>query len=333
MSTMLSAEDQRRVLSEARRAVAETLAGRQPAPPPAEGVFARRAGVFVSFHQHGELRGCIGYVEADRPLADLVGRFAIAAATGDPRFPPITAAELESRATSKCPCSARSSRLRIRQISSSAVTGWSWSSTGIAACCCRRWPSSTAGIARRFLSHTCVKAGLPRDAWKTGARIFRFEAEVFGERSHGDAARVMDIYLVPVGAERYELYCEVDDHALREGDDSRSAWRRKASALFHRMLQYLEDERRRRLASAAADPRTRWQRLRDRVLAWLAERVAEQRLLWHLRSQTAATVAPPRRSRRRATPTRSSAARCSATAGATCAGRSRTRSATWRRCR
>jgi hypothetical protein len=33
-----------------------------------------------------------------------------------------------------------------------------------------------------FLEHTCLKAGLPRDAWKRGARILRFEAEVFGER-------------------------------------------------------------------------------------------------------------------------------------------------------
>jgi len=103
----------------------------------------------------------------------------------------------------------------------------------------------------------------------------------------------MDIYLVPVGAERYDLYCEVDDHAPRERDDHRAAWRRKASDLFHRTLQYLEDERRRRLAAAAAEPRTRWQRLRDRVLGWLAERVAEQRLLWHLRSQVVATLHHP----------------------------------------
>ena len=34
-----------------------------------------------------------------------------------------------------------------------------------------------------FLDHTCLKAGLPADAWKRGARIFVFEAEVFGERA------------------------------------------------------------------------------------------------------------------------------------------------------
>ena len=103
----------------------------------------------------------------------------------------------------------------------------------------------------------------------------------------------MDIYLVPVGAESYDLYCEVEDRAPREDGDTRAAWRRKASDLFHRTLQYIEDERRRRLALAAEEPRTRGHRLRDRVLAWLAERVAEQRLLWHLRGQTSAAVYHP----------------------------------------
>jgi AMMECR1 domain-containing protein len=36
-----------------------------------------------------------------------------------------------------------------------------------------------------FLSQTCMKAGLPHDAWKYGAQIFRFEAEVFGEEPRG----------------------------------------------------------------------------------------------------------------------------------------------------
>lgn len=104
----------------------------------------------------------------------------------------------------------------------------------------------------------------------------------------------MDIYLVPVGTGRYELYCEVEEHAAGDAPRHRWAWRRKASDLFHRTLQYIEDERRRRLAlAAAAAPRTALQRLRDRALAWLAERVAEQRLLWHLRNQTQALLHHP----------------------------------------
>ena len=40
-----------------------------------------------------------------------------------------------------------------------------------------------------FLAHACVKAGLPRDAWQRGARIFKFQAEVFGERDLASIGR------------------------------------------------------------------------------------------------------------------------------------------------
>jgi len=56
-----------------------------------------RAGAFVSIHEHGELRGCIGTICATQPaLADEVVHNAIEAATRDPRFPPITAGELDA---------------------------------------------------------------------------------------------------------------------------------------------------------------------------------------------------------------------------------------------
>ena len=53
---------------------------------------------------------------------------------------------------------------------------------GSAACCCRRSPTEWSWDAETFLAQTCHKAGLPRDAWKHGATVWRFEAEVFGER-------------------------------------------------------------------------------------------------------------------------------------------------------
>lgn len=57
-----------------------------------------RCGVFVSLHRHGELRGCIGHIVGDRPLAELVGEMAVAAASQDPRFPPVGPDELEGLA-------------------------------------------------------------------------------------------------------------------------------------------------------------------------------------------------------------------------------------------
>jgi len=103
----------------------------------------------------------------------------------------------------------------------------------------------------------------------------------------------MDIYLVPAGRHHYGLYCEVDDRRQVSGD-TRPGWRAALSRHFHRGLAYLEAERRGRLAKAAAAARrTYLQRVRDRALGWLAERVAEQRLLWFLRSERSATAHHP----------------------------------------
>ncbi len=103
----------------------------------------------------------------------------------------------------------------------------------------------------------------------------------------------MDIYLVPLGRHPGELYCEFDDRQPPSAADDRPAWRR----LVHRFqdgLAALEAERRARLSKAsAAESRTRTQRLRDRAMGWLSQRVAEQRLLWLLRSETAVTAHYP----------------------------------------
>ena len=104
----------------------------------------------------------------------------------------------------------------------------------------------------------------------------------------------MDIYLVPAGRNYYGLYCEVEDRRHAGPEDSRGGWRAAISRRFYRGLAFLEEERRERLAkAAAAERRTYAQRLRDRLLGWLAERVAEQRLLWFLRSEQSATAHHP----------------------------------------
>ena len=104
----------------------------------------------------------------------------------------------------------------------------------------------------------------------------------------------MDIYLVPVGRNHYGLYCEVEDRRQAAPDDQRPGWRAAMSRHFYRGLAYLEAERRARLErAAAADRRTFARRVRDRALGWLAERVAEQRLLWFLRGERTATAHHP----------------------------------------
>ena len=170
------------ILRHARSALVAYLTGGVAPPPPAEGAFAEAAGIFVTLRRQDELRGCIGHVESDRPLGMLIGRTAIAAATSDPRFPPLTQAELDVitiEVSVLGPLEAvdsidqievgrhglvieqgRSRGLLLPQV----ATEWRWDREA-------------------FLAHTCQKAGLSHDAWKRGATIWRFEAEVIEEKS------------------------------------------------------------------------------------------------------------------------------------------------------
>ena len=97
----------------------------------------------------------------------------------------------------------------------------------------------------------------------------------------------MDVYLLPVGADRYELYCEVPD----EPDDAGVVEppRGFVRSLIHRFKATIaEAERERRHGKAANVPRGWFGRLRASTLRWVAESIAEQKLLWHLRKQDSA---------------------------------------------
>src|SRR5215471_16745093 len=91
----LTEADQQFLLQIARNAVTSYLAGRTPTLPEVPpGVLTEPCGIFVSLHKGRELRGCIGNIYAASPLYRSVAECAIAAAVGDPRFMPLTPAEL-----------------------------------------------------------------------------------------------------------------------------------------------------------------------------------------------------------------------------------------------
>jgi hypothetical protein len=100
----------------------------------------------------------------------------------------------------------------------------------------------------------------------------------------------MDVYLVPVGSDRYELYCESVDDPIDAADAAPQGFFRRLVHRFHEMIR--EAERQRRHGAAAPPPG--WAgRVRARSMRWVAESIAEQRLLWHLRSQHAARLFYP----------------------------------------
>jgi AmmeMemoRadiSam system protein A len=71
-------------------------AGKTPKPKELTPEMREQAGVFVSLHKHGQLRGCIGTFEPTKDnVAEEIIANAISSSTRDPRFPPVTASELD----------------------------------------------------------------------------------------------------------------------------------------------------------------------------------------------------------------------------------------------
>src|SRR5687767_15981035 len=91
----LPAPDRRALLALARCAIEAALAG-GPEPRIPDVPSARRwSGAFVSLHERGgELRGCVGHVQGDRPLGEVIRRVAVSAAQRDRRFARVTREEL-----------------------------------------------------------------------------------------------------------------------------------------------------------------------------------------------------------------------------------------------
>ena len=100
---------------------------------------------------------------------------------------------------------------------------------------------------------------------------------------------LMDVFVVPVGPERYELYCETSTESEAEPEPLPDGVLGKLRYRFAAMLKAAEEHQHNH-----AEPAQSWfGRLQERTLAWVAERIAEQRLLWNLRKQTTAVAAHP----------------------------------------
>lgn len=100
----------------------------------------------------------------------------------------------------------------------------------------------------------------------------------------------LDVYLVPVGPTRYDLYSEAEheDAPAAEGPAAASWWQRKLHQ-FRAMLAEAEQERRRRDRGEASPQGGLWRAIMRRI----AETVAEQRLLWRLRGEATARLVHP----------------------------------------
>lgn len=153
-----------------------------PSTKPISEKLEEKFGVFVTLHEHGQLRGCIGYVEGIKPLYQAVMDMARSAAFSDPRFPPVKKEEVKDL---EIEISVLSPLKKIKDVSEIQVgkhgiiiqkgfrrglllpqvaTEWHWNR-------------------EEFLRQTCFKAGLPAEAWQDPAtEISIFSAEIFNEK-------------------------------------------------------------------------------------------------------------------------------------------------------
>lgn len=174
-------QDERTLLLRlAHASILSALQGREiPLDPPTPHLSEPR-GAFTSLYLSGELRGCIGYVLPVSPVYRAVVDTARAAAFEDTRFHPVTlpeASQLEIELSILSP---------PHPIPAEAIEigrhGLLISMPGQRGLLLPQVPTEHHWDRTTFLEQTCRKAGLPLDAWKNGATIEAFTAEVFGEK-------------------------------------------------------------------------------------------------------------------------------------------------------
>jgi AmmeMemoRadiSam system protein A len=176
----MSPADHRELLALARGAIAAALEGRRPPEPAASPALSVPAGAFVTLHTGRDLRGCIGRIEAREPVHRVVADCAVSAATRDPRFPPLTPRELPD---SHIEISVLTPLQRVQsvediQVGRDGLYVVRGSSSGLLL---PQVATEWGWDRETFLAQTCRKAGLPRDAWREGAEIYKFQAEIFSE--------------------------------------------------------------------------------------------------------------------------------------------------------
>jgi len=184
--------DRQVLLRFARQTIEEYLRdGERPSVPTGSGALLAPRASFVTLRTRdtGALRGCVGETAAREPLIESVGRMAVAAATEDPRFPPVTLDEVPalhieiSALTPMVPI--RPDQVEVGR--HGLMIRWK----GHAGLLLPQVPVSQGWSRSEFLRGVCRKAGLPDDAWSApDAELLGFECEVWEEEGESEETGV-----------------------------------------------------------------------------------------------------------------------------------------------
>jgi AmmeMemoRadiSam system protein A len=174
-----SAEERLLLLALAHEAIAGKFEQREISIAPPDAHLAEPRGAFTTLYYRNALRGCVGYVLPVKPLYVTVPETARSAAFDDSRFSPVTldeARELQvSLSVLSQPQTIQPEQIEIGRhgllITLGPYRGLLLSQVPVE----HEWDRTT------FLEQTCRKAGLPPNAWHTGAKLEAFTAEVFAD--------------------------------------------------------------------------------------------------------------------------------------------------------
>ncbi|MBN1114404.1 MAG: AmmeMemoRadiSam system protein A [Oligoflexia bacterium] len=184
---MLSKEQKDKLLKLARTTVEKyIIEGIIPKFDDKDPLFAEKRGAFVTIHNKGSLRGCIGMIEGAQPLSDTIIEMAIEASTKDPRFMPVAPEEIKDL---DIEISVLTPKRKVKstdeiELGKHGVIVKKGSAGGVYL---PQVATETGWTKEQFMESLCSgKAGLPPDAYKDPkTEIYVFEAEVFGERQCG----------------------------------------------------------------------------------------------------------------------------------------------------
>lgn len=175
----LSGEEKEKLKKLVRDSIEGVLFGRECAPEEFTGSLEEKSGAFVTIKNRGSLRGCIGYVRGYQPLYETVRQMAIHAAFNDPRFLPVAKDEW---ADCDFEISVLTPMKKIERVDEIEVgVHGLYMEKGVHSGLLLPQVAAEYGWDRaQFLEHTCEKAGLPKDAWKSkDIDIYIFSADVF----------------------------------------------------------------------------------------------------------------------------------------------------------
>ncbi len=174
-----SSQERGLLLRLARQAISATLEQWEISLVPPSPHLAEPRGAFTTLYYRGDLRGCVGYVFPVTSLYRTVAESARGAAFDDSRFPPVTRDEVpELRVSLSVLSPLRPLRPEEVEIGRHGLL--------ISRGYCRglllpQVPLEHGWDRIAFLEQTCRKAGLPPEAWQTGAKLEAFTAEVFAD--------------------------------------------------------------------------------------------------------------------------------------------------------